>query len=283
MEDKIYHNLKNTTVRNLYWLLFSNSPLSQSYDISPYIQFPNQILEEWKLLSQNYFIELDKNPSSLITFLDRKKNKRLGFYAEALLSYFFQTFNQIELLLQNFQIINKHKTVGEIDFIILYNKKVIHLECAVKYYLLKDFNNANEPSNWVGPRMKDNLKLKLLRLINHQLPLGTRKEISDKINCNIDSSYLFVKGIFFAEKELYSNIVSTGKPNQFIRQSELDKLAVKPIKVLIRPNWLSSNSPSKLNSATDFIQLDQPMKKPELVLFEDNRSRFIVPDNWGKE
>lgn len=283
MEDKIYHNLKSTTVRDLYWLLFSNSPLSQSYDISPYIQFPNQILEEWKLLSQNYFIELDNNPSSLITFLDRKKNKRLGFYAEALLSYFFQTFNQIELLLQNFQIINKHKTVGEIDFIILYNKKVIHLECAVKYYLLKDFNNANEPSNWVGPRMKDNLKLKLLRLINHQLPLGTRKEISDKINCNIDSSYLFVKGIFFAEKELYSNIVSTGKPNQFIRQSELDKLTVKPIKVLIRPNWLSSNSPSKLNSATDFIQLDQPMKKPELVLFEDNRSRFIVPDNWGKE
>src|SRR5690554_2284462 len=196
MQLNNYHQLKNKTVRDLYWLLFSESPLSDNYDLSPYSLFPKEILNQWQLASEEYFLALDKKHYEIENFVKRKKNKRLGFYAEALLSYFFQTFKQVELLLQNFQIIDQQKTIGEVDFIIRYNEKVIHLECAVKYYILKDLNKKNDPSQWVGPRLKDNLELKLNKIIQHQLPLGSRTEILNKINFPIDCSFLFLKGIF---------------------------------------------------------------------------------------
>lgn len=281
MESPIYKQLKNTTVRDLYWLLFSDSPLSNTYDLSPYSLFPQDILEEWKQLSQGYFLELDKNPNPILSFVDRKKNKRLGFYAEALLSYFFQTFNHVQLLLQNFQIIEHQKTIGEVDFIIRYHGKVIHLECAVKYYLLKDANNPNEALNWVGPKMRDNLALKLEKLTKHQLPLSSRKEIQDKINCTIDNSYLFLKGIFFAEHEMIPGKINRKQPNQFIRQSAVQKLSFKPVEVLTRPNWLSATS-SSVEQKVGGIDLEKTLKNPELILFEDKHARFVVSDDWGK-
>ena len=286
MQNLIYHKLNNSTVRDLYWLLFSDSPLSDAYDLSPFALFPQSILNEWKLSSEDYFLELDKNPNPITRFVDRKKNKRLGFYAEALLSYFFQTFNSVELLLQNFQIIEDQKTLGEVDFIILYKGKVIHLECAVKYYLLKDSKHRTEAAQWVGPRINDNLALKLGRVVNHQLPLGSKKEVQEKINRTIDVSYLFLKGIFFAEAEIDMRIngssnIYRGQPNQLIRHSELRDFSIKPVEILTRPNWLSATCPTS-EQKNEPIQLDQPLTNPEMVLFEDKKVRFVVTDDWGK-
>jgi hypothetical protein len=278
--QNIYHKLSNITVRDLYWLLFSEPPLSVNYDLSPFALFPQSILEEWKLLSEAYFLELDRNPNALIHFTDRKKNKRLGFYAEALLSYFFQTFNEVDLLLQNIQVFDQQRTIGEVDFIILYKKQVIHLECAVKYYLLENTHAENEASNWVGPRRKDNLALKLDKLIQHQLPLGSRREIQEKTNRSVDISYLFLKGIFFSEKELPSNKINGGRSHQFIHQWELHEFRVKPVEILIRPNWLSATSPS-FNKNDQPIQFEQTLTNPLMVLFQDNKVRFVVPDDWG--
>src|SRR5690554_1938688 len=87
MQHSIYYRLISPKVRDLYWLLFSESPLHPSYDLSPYALFPQTVLNEWEALSTEYFLELDKNPQSINQFVDRKKNKRLGFYAEALLSF----------------------------------------------------------------------------------------------------------------------------------------------------------------------------------------------------
>ena len=281
MQNLIYHKLNNSTVRDLYWLLFSDSPLSDAYDLSPFALFPQSILNEWKLSSEDYFLELDKNPNPITRFVDRKKNKRLGFYAEALLSYFFQTFNSVELLLQNFQIIEDQKTLGEVDFIILYKGKVIHLECAVKYYLLKDSKHRTEAAQWVGPRINDNLALKLGRVVNHQLPLGSKKEVQEKINRTIDVSYLFLKGIFFAEQEMTRGNIHYNSSNPFIRQSELRKFSIKPVEILTRPNWLAATCPT-IEQKRAPIQLDQKLIYPEMVLFEDKKTRFIVPDDWGK-
>src|SRR5690554_2166551 len=282
MLDVSYHRLNNFAVRDLYWLLFRDSPLSDSFDLSPYSLFPQSIIEEWKILSVDYFKELDKNPETLIAFLDRKKNKRLGFYAEALLSYFFQTFKQVDLLLQNFQIIEGQKTIGETDFIIRYKGKVIHLECAVKYYLLNDPKHPNDALNWVGPRRKDNLGLKIDRLLQHQLPLSERKEVQYKINCTIDNTYLFFKGIFFSEKKIDSRNVNRNQPNQFVLQSELKNLSTQAICILTRPNWLSATHPSANEHQHDLLELNSRLMNPEMVLFDDKKTTFVVPDEWGR-
>ena len=283
MQSKVHLQLKNKTVKDLYWLIFSDSPLSETYDIAPYALFPKSILKEWRENSRDYFLALDENHQDIERFLNRKKNNRLGFYAEALLSYFFQTYNQVELLLQNFQIIEENRTIGEIDFVIRYNQKVIHLECAVKYYMLKNLDSKNNASQWVGPRLRDNLELKLNKIVQHQLKLGTRKEVLNKINVPIDNSYLFLKGIFFSEEPLGSESINRNEPNQFIRQSNLKTTKAKPIKILKKPNWLSSTQKSDIKKDNDFIPFDEQLSSPEMVLFDDGNVRFIVADDWGNE
>lgn len=289
MQNSIYNELKNKTVRDLYWLLFSPSPLSDEFDLSPFQLFPQVILDEWKLTSKDYFIALDKNAHQIEHFIgdlngNRRKNRRLGFYAEALLSYFFQTFNSIELLLQNFQIIEEKRTIGEIDFIIRYKNKVIHIECAVKYYLLKDLKLKDKASQWVGPRLKDNLELKINKIIQHQLPLGKRPEIQEKINQSIGRSYLLLKGIFFTEKKIGSGRVNSIQPHQFIRISNLKSIDESPIETLSRPNWLSATSAQSENNdikSFDISEFSKSLKNPELVMFNDGLTRFVVPDEWG--
>jgi hypothetical protein len=281
MQSKLYHKLKSKTVRDLYWLLFSEAPLSDDYDLTPYSLFPVEITNEWKRAAVDYFLELDKNAFEIENFVNRRKNRRLGFYAEALLSYFFQTFREIELLLQNFQINIEKRTIGEIDFIILYNEKVIHLECSVKYYMLKNLNDFNDGSQWVGPRLRDNLKLKLGKIVQNQIPMGLKKEVQDKINRPIDISYMFIKGVFFAEEAILPGRINRNSPNTFIRISELKKLEIKPIEILSRPNWLSSLVPVKNNVNLESIAIEEPLENPILYLFNDKKARFVVPDNWG--
>lgn len=283
MLDDFYAHLKNRVVKDLYWLLFSNSPLSSNYELSGYSLFPNTILEEWQLSSKDYFLELDKTPKDLKHFVERKKNHRLGFYAESLLSYFLQTFHAVELLLQNFQVIEKQQTLGEIDFIFKYKEQIIHIECAVKYYLLRDLKNVNTASAWVGPKLKDNLELKLSKLVYHQLPMAKHHFIKQKLERKVDQSYLFLKGIFFSENSVSSNRINGEKPNEFLRQSNILKSSYRPLKSLERPNWLSATSDgwNKLDSQSETIDLKDSLAHPQLVLFDDEKCRFIVPDDWG--
>lgn len=290
MLNATYSKLTNKTVRDLYWLLFSPSPLSPNFDIHPYRLLPNNIIDEWKLASINYFLHLDMHPQEIEHFIgkfegNRRKNKRLGFYAESLLSFFFQTFSHIELLLQNFQIIEEKRTIGEIDFIIRYKKEVIHIECAVKYYLLKDIKLKEDNSQWVGPRLRDNLELKIKKIVEHQLPLGRRTEVQEKINATIDESYLLLNGIFFTEREINLGKINNIQPNQFIRVSKVETLDAKPIQVLSRPNWLSSTSGiiEKHSQMTfDLLKFKEELENPEMVLFSDGQARFVVSDNWGE-
>ncbi|PWH86376.1 DUF1853 family protein [Brumimicrobium oceani] len=282
MQSKVYLQLKNKTVRDLYWLLFSEPPLSLDYDLSPYSLFPGEILREWQESTVAYFIELDKNSSDLEQFVNRRRNRRLGFYAEALLSYFFQTFNEIELLLQNFQINIHKKTIGEIDFIIEYKGKVIHLECSVKYYMLKNLKDFNVGSSWVGPRLRDNLELKLGKIVKNQIPMGLNIEVQEKINKAIDASHLFIKGVFFAEEAIAPGRINRLVPNLFIRISDLKASNIEAIEKLSRPNWLSALAPIKKMKSPKALKIEDPLKNPILFMFNDQQARFVVPDDWGK-
>jgi len=269
-------HLQHKVVKDLYWILFSEAPLKESYSLSSYALLPRSIIEQWKEESIDYFIKLDKNPASLAHFVNRKKNNRLGFYAEALLSYFFQTFSGIELLLQNYQVIEDKKTKGEIDFIIRYQGKVIHLECAVKFYLLKDNEHSSIPSSWVGPKIKDNLQLKLTKTIDHQLPLGKSGAISKKIGHSIDYSTFFLRGYLFADEVTSNSFINPEQLCEMIREGQLKENSAVPVQLLKKPDWLSSTLPGDKNKT--IINVDSP----SLVIFSDQKLRFIVPDNWGE-
>lgn len=279
LPDETFEKLNDRNVKDLYWLLFSKCPVNQNHPVLEKIPFfPEDILEDWRLNCAIYFIELDKKPNELHLFLNRPKNKRLGFYAEALLSFFFQTFSQIELLLQNHQIIDDKRTLGELDFIIKWNKRVIHIECAVKYYLCDHLRDLNDLHSWVGPACKDDLGRKIEKVIEKQLPMINFTKLNGELSPNEVESYLFLKGKMFINQEIsckWINIESLGK---YYRLSEIN--GSKDLYLLMKPFWMSVMTEEIVSKqSTCFREVDL-RKRAELVIKTGSPPFFIVPDNW---
>ncbi len=98
----------------------------------------------------------------------------------------------------------------EIDCLIKYLKKYIHLEIVYKFYLYDKHIDTGELDHWIGPNKKDSLVFKLNKLKNKQLPLlhhFKTKELLEKTPLNIDkiSSMVFFKAQLFVPKELINN------------------------------------------------------------------------------
>ena len=154
---KSCNGLRYKEHRDLFWLINSKS-LSES------------------LLPQKHFslfenINLDDLYNQLLEASSPqiyKPNSRLGKYAEGLLYYFIENFTSWEILDSNIQLIENKITVGEIDFLLSNKESFIHLEFAIKYYLICQIENNIE---YWGPNFRDNWAQKKERLLNKQIQL----------------------------------------------------------------------------------------------------------------
>lgn len=162
--------------------------------------------------------------------------RRLGLYAEDLLSHYFSMASStFTLLARNLQVFGQgregKKTQGEFDFILmnLEQKRYYHLELACKFYLgvkpkscdnnvnksskhgetkaliaVKDSKQrrvkASKMNQWVGPGCNDRLDIKVGRLLEHQLLLSQscdgQKRLNDLGVSPVELRYL-LKGQFF--------------------------------------------------------------------------------------
>jgi hypothetical protein len=277
--DETFEKLKDRNVKDLYWLLFSGCPINQNHPVLEKIPFfPEDILEDWRLGSSEYFMKLDQKPGELRHFLDRPKNKRLGFYAEALLSFFFQTFSPIELLLQNYQIIDNKKTLGEVDFIIKWNNRVIHIECAVKFYLCNHSKDVNDLHSWIGPACKDDLGRKIEKVKEQQLPMIHSSKMSSELSSDEVESYLFLKGKLFVNQEISCDWINNemiGKYNMLNEINNSDGLHL-----LTKPYWMSIMIEKTPSDQSTFFSEENLRKRAELVMKTGSNPFFIVPKNW---
>lgn len=86
-------------------------------------------------------------------------------------------FQQLELdpayiiLAENIQVQDGKRTIGELDALLLYGNKPIHLEIIYKFYLYDPNESTSELAHWIGPNRKDSLLHKLDKLKEKQLPL----------------------------------------------------------------------------------------------------------------
>lgn len=195
----IITSFQHDTVRHLAWALFSPSLLD-----TPSCDF---IIEPTSQRLQ-WLADLDKNlPQSL---LDMSKNTfQLGRYYEKLWGYFFQNDSQFTLLANNIQIIKKGKTLGEMDFLIqdkLFDK-VIHLEVAIKFYVLNTHiinPQAEDYSIWRGPNTIDTLERKWHQLAYQQTQLCKNDDVLDCLTAkNLpkpDISKISLKGYLYRPK-----------------------------------------------------------------------------------
>jgi hypothetical protein len=96
---------------------------------------------------------------------------RLGKYIERFISYQLQQEHNISIICENIQIQREKVTLGELDCILLKDKKPIHLEIVYKFYLYDNIVGVTEIEHFVGPNRKDSLTEKLIKLKEKQLPL----------------------------------------------------------------------------------------------------------------
>ena len=103
-------------------------------------------------------------------------NQRLGKYVERFVSFQLSRNSTIKIISENIQISKDKITLGELDCILIKNKKPIHLEIVYKFYLYDSSIGNESLHHWIGPNRKDSLREKLDKLQQKQLPLLYSKE-----------------------------------------------------------------------------------------------------------
>lgn len=177
----------------------NNSKCYNGYNNTPLL-WESQSIED---LSQfNVPIpKLNKTPSF------ERKEIRLGKLIEQYVIAELKNQESVEVIITNLQIIDNKITIGEIDCIIKYLEKIIHLEIVYKFYLYDDSLNGSEINKWIGPNRKDTFKLKLIKLRDKQFPIRKEKrtiEILSKFALNVDDiiSKVYFKAQLFVPKHL---------------------------------------------------------------------------------
>lgn len=116
--------------------------------------------------------------------IDLTKHHRLGKLVEVFYQKNLESLNNYSSVKNNLQIqLDKHQTIGELDFIIDTPQGIHHVELTYKFYIYKT-DIPYEIDRWVGPNLKDSLVQKLEKLKNKQFPLLqnpiTQKILSEK-------------------------------------------------------------------------------------------------------
>ncbi|MBK0416448.1 DUF1853 family protein [Chromobacterium alkanivorans] len=140
-------------VRDLAFLLSAPSPWLSGADIPP----QRLLGADGPALLQ----ALDADPAELQHWLARQPTRRLGHYAERLLSFWFRLAPHIELVASNLPVRDADgRTVGEFDFLLRLDGQPLHLEAASKFYL----QLGRSADTLTGPSLRDAWALKARKL-----------------------------------------------------------------------------------------------------------------------
>ena len=179
-------------------------------NLKRYIGYSNTPLL-WVSDQINKIKQFDKDLNVVNTSkIDTNDSVRLGKLVEQFVFIQLKQNKSISIIAQNLQIINDKVTIGEIDCVIKYLNKYIHLEIVYKFYLYDNDLDKEDLQKWIGPNKKDSLVFKLNKLKNKQLPLLQHfktKELLHKIDLNPEliSSMVFFKAQLFVPKKLIDN------------------------------------------------------------------------------
>ncbi|MGY6648454.1 DUF1853 family protein [Wenyingzhuangia sp. IMCC45574] len=115
--------------------------------------------------------------------IDSTKHHRLGKLVEIFYQKNIESLPNYTPLANNLQIqIDKHQTIGELDFICNTPTGIQHIELTCKFYLYKT-DIPYEIDRWVGPNLRDSFVKKLTKLKEKQFPklyhTATQKLLAD--------------------------------------------------------------------------------------------------------
>lgn len=232
---------------------------------------------------------IDKDDTSLRLFIEGNNARKLGWYAEQLMSFFFKNNPLYRLLGNNIQLFDGKTTIGEIDFIIedIRSKEIFQLELATKFYLYYDLN---EPI-FIGPNSHDNFDRKFYHLTEKQLkPKESNEIIQITGNRKIDFQVPLMKGILFypLNQQKIDTYFSYINPNHqrgwYTNLSGL--LSSKDINELYattKLDWLSMSAKKRISRdkfQAYFSVLFEEGHRAVMVKNNKDERGLIIPDSW---
>lgn len=235
---------QSTCVRHLAWCLFSE-PMAKLPSIQPLQIRPDSEVLDW-------LTSLDSNPKPLVDYLGANNARLLGSYFECLWQFFFQNAPHWQLLKHHFQVFDGKQTLGELDILAKAEKcPAIHVELAVKFYLLQPNQTGGSLKHWLGPQSHDRFDLKLDKLAQKQLPMidhpMTEQALKDQ---NLPLNWqqaLCLKGYLFthilqSNIQLHPHINQKALMGKWLHNNEADLILDKEYDwvVIPKPQWLGA-------------------------------------------
>lgn len=201
----------------------------------------------WKGNAIYELIQFDIDRVSSKINIEINEKLRLGKYIERFVSYQLAQEKSVEIISENIQIQKEKITLGELDCIILKDKKPIHLEIIYKFYLYDNSVGETEIEHFIGPNRKDSLIEKLLKLKEKQLPLLYSREClaylkSINLNVNEIKQQVYFKAQLFVPFSQENIILE--KLNQdcivgfYINKKELDQFKNCKFFIPNKKDWL---------------------------------------------
>jgi len=293
--DYCWQLARHREVREMGWSLFGPAIFTRSLEE---METPWRIHEDeealWILKS------LEKNPEPLKAFLYSRGDKRLGARFEALWHYFFEQHSFYRILASNFQIGDKSRTFGSLDFLIedSHCREIIHLELAVKFYLFMSTAPGTGLEKWIGPNPDDTLGTKLDHLMGHQLPLTTTETARAALKSRglpiPEKHVAIVKGCLFHPARSALKTPPPVNPDhprgEWLRLSAIDTVgqafADARFGIVDKTLWLDPAPRLDLDFQTLSRHASlhlQTSPHPLMIQVEHetaSRRFFIVPDQW---
>lgn len=263
-------------VADLHWALSSEVLLGGPQMLS------TAAVKDWLATDIDLLHQLNENPKPLQDFVSQSNRKKLGFYFENLLHFYFIHSTRFELIHANQQVKNEHKTIGEFDFLVLdyVTNELLHLEVALKFYMNYTLNVANE--FWVGPTGNDTLAIKLNHLYSKQLLIFQAKESLEYIQefKQPVKSRALLKGYFLVHPNLNAHLFPAnsnrffGKLN-WLYLHEIDEFLPKEFTyhILVKLEWMLEDSSFCTSPNYTFSELKKVLGKQ---LLETKRGAMLL-------
>lgn len=224
---------------------------------------------------------------------------RLGEHFENIVHFHLNNNDQISDIYRNIQIKREKRTLGEMDFLVNLGGDWIHLEVALKLYLLDGDNR--QLASFIGTRRDDCLATKWQRMLDHQLQLCQLPEAQEQLQTMGIASFpqpaVWVKGwLFYHPRQATVEAPYPVNPDHlrgwWVTWSELSLIATEGERFILvrKPDWLLPAAYVG-NPALGLGELREALRDLQrssfvLAVVEVNgewveRSRgFVVPDNW---
>ncbi|WP_347925870.1 DUF1853 family protein [Pontimicrobium sp. SW4] len=172
---------------------------------------------------------------------------RLGKYIERFVSFQLQQEKTTHLLAENIQIKRDNVTLGEIDCLLVKDKKPLHLEVIYKFYLYDVSVGNTEIEHFIGPNRKDTLVEKLNKLRQKQLPLLYSKECQSYLKTldlnalEIEQQVYFKAQLFvpYSKKEMQLETLNQECISGFyIYKYEIEQFTTYKFYIPTKKDWL---------------------------------------------